>query len=144
MARHQWTILCSQATVNSLTNNISLIEVIDELTAQVPAHIDPAVGFPADTIVPVFMTVVSSFERDDKNTPERLIGRLSLISPVGSNVDTNFDIDLSAFQRVRCILGHGGLLVRQPGIYIFRIAVQDQSGVFTDVSNVTVELKLAH
>jgi hypothetical protein len=144
MARHQWTILCSQATVNSLTNNISLIEVIDEITVPVDPNVDLTIGFPVDTIVPFLSTLVSSFERDDRNTPERLIGRSSLVSPAGRTHDNNFDVDLSAHQRVRCLITQNGVPIREPGTYVFRVALQDLSGAFTDVSSFSLQVIMTH
>jgi len=144
MAKHQWTLLCAQATINSMTNNISLIEVTDELTLLVDPSIDLTTGFQVDTLVPATLTLVSSFERDDKNIPERHIGRMSLVSPSGRSYDNNFDIDLSGYQRVRCLLAQNGLPVREPGTYLYKVAVQDPSGAFAEVSTFSLEVKLTH
>jgi hypothetical protein len=40
MPVHQWTVICSKALVDQFTNNVSLIDVVDEIRFQVDASVD--------------------------------------------------------------------------------------------------------
>jgi hypothetical protein len=144
MAQHLWTLVCSHVIVNGLTNNISLIDVVEELTIVVPPSVDPAVGFPAGNLVPVTLNTVSAFQRTDPHVPERLIGRLSLVGPSGRTQDNNFDIDLSSHVRARCIAEQHGLPIQEPGDYVFAVFVEQPNGSFDEVARVSLRVILTH
>lgn len=122
MARHLWTILCTKASIDSRSNNISLFEIIDQLNV---------VGSPADERVeiPAQFDLVTQWIRSEPEEPERVPGRVSLRLPDGDQVGgSEFEIDLSEKLRHRNVISIGSLPLHGPGHYEFLIDYRPASG----------------
>jgi len=146
MPHHQWSILCTRATVDKLTNNISLIEIIDEISVEVDPTVDLSKPLPTPLMLAVSAVVVSAYTRTDPSIPEKTIGRLTLHGPPGSSLFTpaNFDIDLTQFIRTRCLIGIAGLPIEMSGMHSFSVDVQTSTQQFAEVARVPFEIKLTH
>jgi hypothetical protein len=117
MIRHLWTIPCRICTTNRDTNNLSLIEVLEEVT--IPSVLPPPEE--AHTLVPAFFELVTSWERENADRPERGYGRLSLISPQGVSLhDHEYEVNLSELQRMRSVMKFLALPANASGRYVFR------------------------
>src|SRR5271169_3091748 len=115
MANHQWSMLCGKALTDSTTNNISLIEVLEEFAIPVNPTVDLAASMPTPALLPFTFALVSVFARTDPAAPEKRLGRVKLLRPNGSTSfpPSSFDIDLTQFLRTRCVLGINGLPVHE-------------------------------
>jgi len=90
MIDHVWTAVCSRAVIDRESNNVSLQNIIDQISIR---------GEPIpDSVVAVQVEVVTSWVRADFDVPSQATTRLTFLSPSG-NVLGSFenDIDLSVF-----------------------------------------------
>ena len=125
MAQHIWTVPCRFSMTDRETNNMSLIEVLEQFT--VPA-VPPKQ--PNRALVPAIFDVVTLWGRDDDEQEEDSFGRLSLISPNGETLlEYPYQIDLRENKRFRSAARIVGVPARQTGRYQFRI---EQRGAAND------------
>lgn len=78
MARLEWVLVVQLASLDRQTNNLTLTNVIEELTVPATA-IEPPTG-KVVAIHPAF-TVVMRWIRDDLKVPEKTSARLRIFSP---------------------------------------------------------------
>jgi hypothetical protein len=99
MAQHIWTVPCRFSTIDRQSNNVSLIEVLEEITVPTVLPQQPDVG-----IVPAIFDVTTLWSRENDEQPESGFGRMSFLSPAGQTVFTNeYEIDLRENRRFRSI-----------------------------------------
>ena len=112
--KHLWTVLCSRAVIDRDSNNVSLQNVIEQLTV----HDEPS----PEGFWPSRMDLLSLWMRNEVDEPERGWGRLSLHAPSGEvKGQWEFEIDLTDALRTRSRLTFGGLPLSEPGIYMFNL-----------------------
>jgi hypothetical protein len=142
MARLVWTVLCGRATIDSQTNNLSLIDVIEEFTVQV----DPSVKLPFanPVLVPISLVLVSMFERSNPAQGEKILCRAIFVRPTGAQYPaTNFDVDMSQHARARFLLNINGIPVVEPGMHYFEVEMEVTPSQFHKTAKLPVEIKLA-
>ncbi|HZU83258.1 MAG TPA: hypothetical protein VE987_10095 [Polyangiaceae bacterium] len=118
--RHVWSILCTKASVDELTKNISLFDTIEEVQLQRLPGAPP--GEPA--AVSVQWDLVTLWMRSARDTPERFRQRVSLRAPSGRILlgpETSEVLLLDAVMRARAILRLVGLAIDGPGEHCFVI-----------------------
>jgi hypothetical protein len=94
MIDHVWTVLCSRSVIDSERNNISLLDVIEQINVVGPA------ASPGNVLLQ--SELVSLWARSEPKTPASGQGRARLVGPDGKQLtQTLFPIDLSAFERLR-------------------------------------------
>lgn len=119
MIEHVWTVFCSQSVIDRDSNNISLHNVIEQLTIRE----EPA----PRAVVPATFEVVTLWARLDFDVPSRGRARLTFVSPSGSVLDPQeYDIDLSQFHRHRQRSRFQGLPVREHGRHAFLVELQNE------------------
>lgn len=129
MPRHLWTIVCEKATIDRETNNVSLIEIVEDVSVAVEAQQELSKPLSAAIILPVTWTVVSAFERDDPARGEKADGEMQLVSPSGSILGTALiEIDLTQHARARCLVKFAGWPVPEGGRYLVKVFVRSQPG----------------
>jgi hypothetical protein len=128
MALHVWSVLCSQSITNKDTNNISLIEILEQLKVNLELLSPDGTPAPPDVhlktvpILPIVMNVVSFWVRSDDDSPEVSYGRLSLKTPSGQErLISNFRIELEKFQQNRTINKMVGFPVSESGKFLFLV-----------------------
>lgn len=116
MATHIWTVLCSKTLVDQLTNNVSLIETIEQVS--VPENTDPN----ENKLLPLEHEVVSFLVRSNLDEPEKVSVRANLETANGDVLrGGQTEVDLTVSTRARSIMKFGILPVHGPGIYYFVI-----------------------
>ena len=112
--RHIWSVACSHAVVDRDSNNVSLLNVIEQLRIQEAPR--------PDAVLPIQLDVMTLWAREDPEVPETGNSRLKFVSPAGKTLGT-FEavVDLSSHERSRAKLTFQGLPLRNSGIYKFRI-----------------------
>lgn len=112
--RHIWSVACSHAVVDRDSNNVSLLNVIEQLRIQEAPR--------PDAVLPFQLDVMTLWAREDLEVPETGNSRLKFVSPAGKTLCT-FEavVDLSSHERSRAKLTFQGLPLRNSGIYKFRI-----------------------
>lgn len=123
MIEHIWSILCSRSVTDRDTNNIILLDVLEQITAVVPirsATEDAGLLSPNE--------LVSLWSRSVSDRPERGRGRIRLLAPDGSELGRHeFDIDLTQRERLRTQTRSAGLPIRGSGRYDFIVDLQEQA-----------------
>lgn len=143
MAKHRWSVVCHNASVDKYTNLMSILEVIDELTL---AELEPLPDDGRDLAVPFQFCLVSVWDREDRGTPERFEEFVDIVTPdgrrhVGKSV---LQGDLERARTTRLILRFDAVPYAGPGFYQFVICQGiAQSQEREEVSRVEFEIKSA-
>lgn len=122
MIQHVWTILCRLSVVSQETNNVSLIEILEEANIPIPPPANLGPGF-----VPAVVDVVTLWSRQDDNQPALGSARVLLISPSGIQLnEIVYEVDLREPRRFRHTSRMIGLPAQDEGRYHFRLAYRLQ------------------
>ena len=129
-----WAILCRNTIIDQRSNNISLIEVIDELTVPAPppelmAETDGELSMLFDGDLVILCT------RSDLDTPEKAQVRSTIIAPNGGEARTGeVEIDLTDIVHARAI-GHIAELppLTQGGEYTIKIETKVHDSEWQEV-----------
>ncbi|MBA3921133.1 MAG: hypothetical protein H0X31_05260 [Nostocaceae cyanobacterium] len=117
-----WALLCKQSIINQESGNISLIEVLEEIT--VPNRIDdkaPFIFFDFDLVV--YWKKQASLEKDE------YIFKLKIVSPSQELLlEGERTIDFEEESRVFTVLEFAGFPVPEPGVYKFHIQLPNDHG----------------
>jgi hypothetical protein len=125
MIRHVWSVLCLKSVIDKDTNNITLVDVLEQLNVV----ISPVPSPQGRAVLPVEYELISFFTREGDNQPCRGAMRITLQGPSGNAIDepNQFPIDLSAsFERSRNRTRMAGIPLVGPGIYNFLVEYQDE------------------
>lgn len=124
MIDHVWTVLCARAIVDSQSNNISLIDVIEQLSIG-----DPRAAQGVEGVVPLPVELVTLWSRAQDEQPIISRGRTSFIRPSGLLNESirEHDIDLRVSKRLRHRQHFMGLPIREPGRHIFQVDLWDDA-----------------
>ena len=105
-----WAILCDKAIINQQSNNVSLIEILDEITLVAPAP-EPVTETSEEPNIFIDASLVASWARSDFNMPEKAQTRTRIVTSGGEGLLSNeLEIDLTDDMRIRTI----GLIGRIP------------------------------
>ena len=138
MIQHIWTAPCRVGIVNQDTNNVSLIEVLEELVlGPLRSRQDPA-----KPQLPAIFDVVTLWAREDPERPETGQGRIRLISPQGETlVEQRLEVDLREVRRLRSFGRILGFSMQGDGVYSFRIDRRpDEAAEWEEVGRVPLEV----
>lgn len=115
MVQHIWTIACRLSITDKETNNVSLLQVLEEITIPQDQSRDKK-------LVPAIFELVTLWARADENQPTAGFGRLALLGPTGDVLlEHNYEIDLQQDNRIRSVGKIFGFPVQRSGRYHFRI-----------------------
>lgn len=110
--RHVWTIACARTLSDSETNNISLLDVIEQVNLNPPAK-------QAEYSLPINLSVVTAWYRSDVSKPERFMHRLSFVFPSGKKeLGGTTEVVLTEHLRGQCIGQISGMTVEE-GMHYF-------------------------
>lgn len=114
---HVWTVLCSLTVTDAERNNVTLVEVIEQVTYQsIATQKDVA------EIVPIVCDLVSMWIRSEINTPEVQRGRTVLVGPSNEIIQQEeYEINLQSIQRLRLTTKIQGLPFVGNGSYHFLV-----------------------
>jgi hypothetical protein len=126
MINHIWTVLCSRVITDQQSNNVSLIDVIEQITVAFPEEQN------APGSIPVNLSLITLWERTDQ--PVRKMGRIRVQFPSGDFVDQEitYEVDLTTFQRTRTIIGMNGFPVRGAGRHTIHVDLRSDDGTGWD------------
>jgi hypothetical protein len=122
-----WAVACRQSIIDIQTNNISLINVLEQVNfATSNEDVDN---------VPIPLEVVSMWARSNFDEPEKANGRWLLFAPSGDELNNlDFDIDLTQHTRARAITRFMGLPFSGNGIYRFVVQLEENDGLWQTVA----------
>ncbi len=136
-----WAVLCEKSLTDSETNNVSLINVIEEVTvpAQPPIKLSD-LGLP-EGIVPTVLELVVLWVRSNLDEPEHGQGRVQIAIPNSYDASTQqFEVDLTHFLRLRSRIKLTGIPAGGEGIYLFKIAGKTASSDWTEMFELPLRL----
>jgi len=104
-----WSVLCSKGCLDSYSNQVSLLDVIEGLNIKT--------NQPEGRLhIPVQMNLVSFWMRSDPGAPETFEARANLLMPDGTELPgLALSGDLQTNQKLRTFMRIEGLEIREPG-----------------------------
>jgi hypothetical protein len=118
MINHVWTIVCSRAVIDRDSNNLSLQNIIDQITLGGK----PARELDQIEAIPMELNVITLWERADFEVSSQGTEHLSLILPSGDTIISGENtINLSESMRFRSRAKFQNLPIKGAGRYIFRV-----------------------
>src|SRR6266542_2525413 len=139
MIEHIWSVLCSRSIIDSETNSISLLDILEQL--QIASAPIPDGGV---INVTFNFELVSLWNRGRDNEPSRGRGRILVQNPSHTIIgQSEFEIDLSSHQGMRTRTKSPGLPVQQAGRHFFVIQFQGHSETeWREVAHIPLDILL--
>ena len=102
MVKYLWSVICRRHLVDPLTQAVSLIDIIDGITVNVPPGGSAPNPLGTETLL-VDIEVVSYWIRKTGNVPEKAKCRIVLITPRDPQPITRpeFEVDVESADRAR-------------------------------------------
>jgi hypothetical protein len=145
MPRHLWTILCERAAIDPDTNNVTLIEIIEDVTVDVETNQDLTKPLSKSIVLPTSWMIVAAYERDDMTKGEKVDGELQLVSPAGVKFGgASFSIDLSEHLRIHYLLKMVGFPVSEQGRHIIKTIVKSSAGAELFTTDLALDVRFKH
>lgn len=120
MANHVWTLVCTKAVIDQQSQNLSIHDVIDEMTVEITTK----EKVPDDFVVPVPFVIVSVWERSQMDVPEdKESCQFRIVNPKGkelSNFEQVFSM-LGPHVRSRVIVNVQGMPMQGAGRYEIQV-----------------------
>jgi hypothetical protein len=121
MIEHVWSVLCSKSITDRETNNICLLDVLEQFSLGTEVPVDEEI------MLPVTFELVTLWSRGPDDEPGRGRARITFQSPGGDVLNSReYDLELTDFRRSRSRTRIEGLLVRGPGRYVFIIDLKGE------------------
>ena len=137
---HVWTVVCTQSSIDSTSNNITLFEVIEQLNVPNPFP-TPEPG--KQLLAPIGLEVVTLWARTDDLVPERSECKVRFSDPKGTTIlERSFEANLTGHVRNRHRLRINGLPLTVPGRYTFHVDAKTPQG-WKEFGSVPLQVKPA-
>jgi len=139
MAKHIWSVLCYKGVLDQYTNQVSLLDVVEGITAKLLAPAPTGEG--REVQVPLQgLMLVTLWTRSDLAVPEEATTRVRMIVPGGASRRPNVvKVDLTKHVRSRSFMRFESLPFHGNGYYYFVVEVQEEQ---TDEWHIVAELPL--
>lgn len=138
MIDHVWTVLCSRSVTDKDTNNINLLEVIEQVTI---------IGTPPpegqEGIVPIPLEVVTLWTRTRDDQSARGRARIKFVRPSGvlDRATNEIDVDLTTHKRTRNSMKISGLPISEQGRHGFTVELwKDETQTWAEVASIPLEV----
>jgi len=131
--KHIWSALCTHAIVDSFTNQVSLIDILEEITI----FDEPK----PKGVVPLNIDLMTFWVRDNLKIPEKGYYRVRFLDPSGSFLKSfdELEVNLTNHERSRNKISFQGFSAEEEGVYEFFIDKQD-GDVWQEVSQIPVKI----
>lgn len=134
MIRHVWSLLCRKSIIDKETNNISILEILEqvEVNASVPSN----AVFPVK--IPLSYELVSMWTREHASEKGTATIEISIVGPdgkVGESMVKELEFPPS-IPRMRSRFRITGIEISKSGVYEFHVHVKEQAD--TDAVEVAV------
>ena len=139
MANHVWSVLCTKASTDSESNNISLFDVVESISFG-PSNVPPegeSIAFAIE------LQLVSLWTRSDPEREEAVSVRSLFVHPDETEMGRlEQEVNLANTLRGRTIAKLTSLIMRGPGIYVFRVQRRDTgAGDWDTVAEIPLEIR---
>lgn len=114
MIEHIWSLICSAAVIDQDTNNVSVFNILEQVTV-------PSASI-VDNTIQINIELITLWVRKDLTSPTKGYSQVSILAP-NSDVIVSFesDVDLTEFERLRNRGLIQGLSYKGEGIYNFQV-----------------------
>jgi hypothetical protein len=118
MIQHYWTIPCRLSLTDRETNNVTLVEILEEIS--IPEF--PIRAGEAPRVIPAFFDVVTLWSREYSDRPETGFGRVSLVPHAGEPIVFHeFEVNLMQAVRSRSVGRIVGFPLVPAGVSLLRV-----------------------
>jgi hypothetical protein len=140
--KHVWSVLCQKSIIDQHSNNISLIEVLEQLNINIsPTQIAQAGG--KGIVLPIRFDVVSLWAKSVEGEKSDFEVEAELYDPANKKLQALFQRMVAFpqhYQRMRTQVTIGGFTVTQPGIYVIKVKMRHEDKVRA-VAELPLEIK---
>src|SRR3990172_3519864 len=134
MIEHIWSVLCSRSVIDSETNNVSIQDVIEQITINAEPTEDGFLPFPLE--------LITLWGRKEIDRPARGIERVSFVTPSGKHtIISESKIDLSKAERHRQRVRFPGLPIGEAGRHYFRVEFKENGDQYREVAAVPLTVQ---
>jgi len=125
VAKLELLVLCERAIVDAASNNLSIVNMLEEVHMQKPRLPPEAVTAKKVPLAAMALTLISVWHRNTPKIREQTRARIQIRSPKGKKVLEAFlQIDLSKFEKLRAFAPLPGLPLDGAGRYRFCVDVE--------------------
>ena len=140
-----WALVCSSTSTDQNTNQVSIFNVIEEVTIGISGP-RPADVFKNGVVVPLANELIALLQRADTSTKE-IINEcvVDVLDPFGisiGHVELPVKIEKDK-QRSRINVKFNGFKVTSSGEYLYKISVKNTAGKLEEIISVPVHMKLS-
>ena len=133
MLEHIWSVLCSRSVIDSETNNVSIQDIIEQITINAEPVENGFLPFP--------MELITLWGREESNEPTKGTERVTFVTPSGkTKVISEAEIDLTTVERNRHRVRFAGLPVGETGKYYFRVELKNGNNEWKQVSAIPLKV----
>lgn len=134
MLEHIWSVLCSRSVIDSETNNVSIQDVIEQITIIAEPTDDGFLPFPLE--------LITLWGRKEVDRPTNGTERVSFVTPSGkSTTISESKIDLSRVERHRQRVKLPGLPLDEAGRYYFRVEFKENGDEYREVAAIPLTIQ---
>ena len=148
MIDHIWTVVCGTVAIDKETNNVSLQNILEQLTIQevgIPEGVDFDEIETQKIMIPHKFSVISFWTRSNLKQKVRGFGRVKLYSSKEELLFTSpeYEIDLLSNRRFRSTGKFDGFPVKGSGKYEFKVDMKiNEESTWKNVASIPVEVKI--
>jgi hypothetical protein len=133
MIEHIWSVLCSRAVIDVETNNVSIQDVIEQITVNSAPVADGFLPFPLE--------IVTLWNRKEITNQIEAIERVQFITPSGkATVISEGKIDLTQAERFRHRVKLPGLPLSESGRYYFKVESKTGDDSWKEVASIPLSV----
>ena len=137
MANHVWTVLCRTSIIDGDTNNVSLINILEQIGFAQPASATTS----EPGTINFEMVLMTLWMRSDVNKPEEIEGRTVIKGINGEQIWQNeYKINLKKAVRHRIRSLFQNIKFTGVGTYSFIVQKKSSSGRWVQVANVPLQI----
>jgi hypothetical protein len=125
MIKNIWSILCKQSIIDRETNNLSILDVLEEIKVNINSEKNQKIE---NINIPINYEFVSLWRRDTASSVEKFNLQLSISDPQKKIIKT-FDQEITLQPGItshRSIFRISGFLATISGEYLFKIKVLEE------------------
>jgi hypothetical protein len=133
MLEHVWSVLCSRSVIDYETNNVSIQDIIEQITI----NAEPV----GNGFLPFPLELITLWGREESDKPEKGIERISFVTPSGkTDVVSDAEIDLTSVERHRQRVKFPGLPISESGKYYFKVEMKNGDTEWQQVSSIPLKI----
>ncbi len=138
MISHVWTVICSRSVIDEESKNISLMDIVEQVTISAES------AKQKETLLPLPFEVVTLWAREAASGKSETEARLRLLSPENKEIHhQSYRVDLQDHPRMRTRIRVPGLPFLGAGIYTFCVDLRRQDGeTWREVAHIPLQVQI--